>query len=159
MFIVEQNQYASIDSYPFAWRWTDRSRRVIPPEDLCRIKPLSPETALLAWTYAESLQGEAYWKRFQEIDQFDINGRGSPQYDENIHSWLHQRLPAEAQTIFISWSERMAVETDRATFVRYWDTFCFPVEDVVIWPRREDWVLLFDYKQRFYFATERRDGA
>jgi len=154
MFEVTEKDYSPIEAYPFGWRWTEKNRIDIPPHALSRIKPFTEEKARAAWDYAEGFQGKMYWTRFQEIDGYDINGRGSPDLDDEIRQWLANTLPATPERVFISWTEQMAVETDRETFINYWDTFCYPVEDVVIWPQSERWVLLFDYKQRFYFAVE-----
>ncbi|WP_456426645.1 hypothetical protein [Rhodocaloribacter sp.] len=148
MFDVSEKDYAPLEDYRYGWRWTDPNRLSLAPDDLRRIRPLTPEKAREAWTYSEAFQGKAYQTRFREIDAFHVDAR-----NEAVRAWLHATLPPEPERLFLSWTEDMAVETDRDTLVRHWDTFCYPVEDVVIWPHSERWVLLFDYKQRFYFAV------
>lgn len=159
MFEAKQGDYVPLGGHAFGWRWTEKDRVDIAPDALRRIKPLTPQKAEEAMAYSEAFQGEAYRMRFREIDQYDVDGRWEPALDDKVRSWLHGALPREQERIFVSWTERMAVETDRDTFVQHWDTFCYPVEDVVIWPQSERWVLLFDYKQRFYFAVADEQGA
>ena len=159
MFDVRKTDYSPIEDYTFGWRWTDQNRVDVPLAELSRIKPLTQEKAREAWDYSAAFQGKAYRTRFREIDEFHINGRGEPDRDDVVQDWLEKRLPPEGERVFISWTERMAVETDRETFIKHWDTFCYPVEDVVIWPQTEHWVLLFDYKQRFYFAVKESQNS
>lgn len=155
MFNTSETDYLALETYRFGWRWTDIRRIVIPEDDLIRIKPLSIEKAKEAWEYANRLQGSSYRTRFKEVDTFEVDGRGTENSDAEVAHWLQKYLSSGSDTIYVSWTEQQAMTTDVRTFVLYWETFCFPVEDVVIWPQHEQWVLLFDYKQRFYFAIAR----
>ena len=155
MFTVRKSEYLSVDDYQFGWRWTSKDHANISVEDLNRIRPLSAREADGAWEYSKTLQGKNYAVRFVEQDEFEVDGRATPELDDATREWLTGVLPPGNETVFISWGKNMAVETDLAIFLQYWDTFCYPVEDVVIWSRDEKWVLLFDYKQRFYFATKK----
>lgn len=142
------------EGYPFAWRWTDPQRRALPAADLVRVRPLTTAKAGEAWHHAGTLQGAAYRDRFREVDAFAVDGR-SDVHEAAAAGWLGRTLPCTPEPVFVSWTPRMAVATVRDVFVRHWASFCFPVEDVVIWPAGEGWVLLFDYRQCFYFAEAR----
>jgi len=37
----------------------------------------------------------------------------------------------------------MTIEMDIDIFIKHWHTFYYPVENVVIWPQREHWVLFY----------------
>lgn len=156
MFVTKASDFASLESIPYAWRWTNRSPVEIPESDLRHIRPFTDLKALEAWEYAKRFQGKRYWDEYEEVGEFNVDGRVNSRDDTLVFDWLSKTLPSvESTTIFISWTEAMSVQTQRSIFVEYWDAFCFPVEDVVIWPQDESWVLLFDYKQRFYFAGRR----
>ena len=142
-----------MDGYPFAWRWTGEKHADIAEKMLSRIRPLNDSRARDVWDHALRLQGENYQERFEETDELDVDRRGAGEPDDIVSTWLKSVLPDTSGPVFISWTERMAVQTELGVFIRHWDTFCYPVEDVVIWPQNESWVLLFDYKQRFYFAA------
>lgn len=156
MFEISENDCVSLEDFAYGWRWTDTDRIKITADHLARIKPLTPDKAEEAWTYSNAFQGEAYRTRFHEMDEYHIDGSGDLVRADAVQ-WLRARLPSDDVQIFISWTEQQAVATVLDTFIRYWDAFCFPVEDVVIWPSHERWVLLFDYKQRFYYAEEKTD--
>jgi len=155
MFEVDDKDYVQLRECPFGCRWTDSVRAPISDDELSQIRPLSFQKSQAAWDYAEAFQGENYWERFQEIDQFTADGRGDEGHDNVIRAWLTKCLSSEPIPLFVSWTEQQAVETNALVFIKYWDTFCYPVEDLVIWPKHERWVLLFDYKQNFYFAQAR----
>lgn len=154
MFQIAEKDYLPLTDYIFGWRWMDAKRIVIPKEDLNLIKPMAYEKAKMAYAYSNGLQGKTYFEKYDEKAFYEIDSR----YDTDkaaINSWLAAQLPKGNEKLFVSWSEQQAVETDQNIFIKYWDTFCYPVEDSVIWPENEKWILLFDYKQRFYFAVSK----
>jgi Protein of unknown function (DUF2947) len=153
MFETIESDYDEMDGYPFAWRWTGENHADISPEILERIKPLSEARARDAWDHALGLQGEFYKKRFSETDELEVDRTDVNDPENGVSAWLCSVLPASDEPVYISWTERMAARTERDVIVNHWNTFCYPVEDVVIWPQSESWVLLFDYKQRFFFAV------
>lgn len=159
MFELDDDDTQPLSQSLFSWRWLERGRTEIAARELSRIVALSEEKAAEAFCYAEAFQGAAYQSRYHELEGFEVDGRGDQHLEDSVQEWLERRLPPEQQPLFISWTERVAVVTDRQLFVRYWESFCYPVEDIVIWPKREEWVLLFDYKQRFYFAEQRSPSA
>jgi hypothetical protein len=154
-FSLQPRDYRPIDSWPFGWRFVDTDRIEIPRPDLDRIRPLSEAASRSAWDHAAVLHGSGYRNRFTETDGFEVNGRWSAELEDPVTAWLEEVIPPTNAPLFLSWTERMAVETVRDVFVRHWSAFCYPVEDLVAWPRHEAWVLAFDYKQRFYFAVSR----
>jgi len=155
-FVIEEVDYLNMRDTPYGWRWLDTKRVDIPKDELNGIRPLTPEKAKAAYSYSERFQGTAYQQYFEELDTFVVDSRGDQERRETVSRWLEMRLPADQSDLLISWTEKMAVVTDRDLFIKYWDSFCYPVEDVVIWPLSEGWVLLFDYKQRFFYAIKRK---
>lgn len=153
MFETTESDYVPMDGYPFAWRWTGENHADISTEMLERIRPLNEFRASDAWDHALKLQGENYRERFEEKDELEVDRRGAGEPADQVSQWLNSILPESDEPIYVSWTKNMAAQTEREVFVSNWSTFCYPVEDVVIWPQSEKWVLLFDYKQRFYFAV------
>ena len=153
MFDPNDSDTVSLEGYPFAWRWTGENHANISEEMLARIQPLNDKSAGEAWQHAMGIQGMSYQEQFTETHELEVDRRGADEPEHDVGEWLKARLPDHSDPIFVSWTERMAAKTDRETFIQHWNTFCYPVEDVVIWPQNEQWVLLFDYKQRFYFAV------
>jgi len=154
-FIVGTRDYVTLDTWPFGWRFADSELVDIPVRDRDEIRPFSETAARLAWDYAAALHGQSYRDRFRETAELQVDGRGSASLEGPVSERLDSILPATTEQLFVSWTERMAAESRRDFFVRHWSAFCFPVEDVVIWPQDVAWVLAFDYKQRFYFALSR----
>ena len=64
---------------------------------------------------------------------------------------------AEDQAILVHWLQDVAAVTDWATFCEYWDDFCYPMSDVVIWPLPGEWALLYHHEEQFTFGV-RADG-
>ncbi len=147
-----------MEGFPWAWRWTDPSRANVEADALEHIRPLTPAAASRVLERSSVLQGKEYPARFEEIADLDVglHGRFDEHRDGITREWLARYVPESDDPVVVSYDERHAMLTTGAIFVRHWDTFCFPVEDVVIFPLSEEWTLAFDYKQRFYFARARR---
>ena len=149
MFSIEPHDSVPLDTFAIRWRWTEAQHTALPPAHLHRIQPLTEAKAQAAYAYAKAFQGSGYRTRFREVAEFAVGDRE----DAGVARWLRDTLPDGPALLFISWTERFAAAVAVDTFIAYWSSFCYPVEDVVIWPQHEGWVLLFDYKQRFYFAV------
>ena len=134
MFAVITNDFIALENAPFGWRWTSEKHSAVPLGDRSEIKPLSEPKALEAWEYAKSLQGTSYRMRFKEIAELEVENPAESLPEGFIREWLSGHLSETQGPVYLSWSERMAVQTDSKTLVKYWNTFCYPVEDVVIWP-------------------------
>lgn len=155
MFTFSDSDIVSLDAFPISWRWRSEKHNRLPDADLAKIHPFTPDKASAAYKYSDNFQGKNYRDKFQEIDEYPVEVRGENPAGENVRDWLINLLGKTPLPIFISWSKNWAVATDSDTLIRFWDDFLYPVEDVVIWPVDESWVLLWDYKQRFYFARRK----
>ncbi len=155
MFTFSDSDIVSLDNFSLSWRWRSEKHNRLSDADLAKIHPFTPDKAGAAYKYSENFQGKNYREKFEEIDEYPVEVRGDNPEGENVRDWLIGLLGKKPLPIFISWSKNWAVATDSDTFIRFWDDFLYPVEDVVIWPVDESWVLLWDYKQRFYFARQK----
>lgn len=155
MFTFTDSDIVSLDAFPISWRWRSEKHHRLSDEDLAKIQPFTPDKASAAYKYSENFQGKNYRENFREVDEYPVEVRGDNPDGENVRDWLTNLLGTPSLPILISWEEHWAVTTDSETFIRFWDDFLYPVEDVVIWPQDESWVLLWDYKQRFYFARRK----
>ena len=159
MFTYHESDCISLEAFPIKWRWLEENHTPLPEADLQTIHPLSEAKAREAYAYSSNFQGENYRTRYQEIDEYHVEGRNHEPYYKNAREWLLSHLGNDSGIIFISWIEPWAMAVELRTFLTYWESFLYPVEDVVIWPAHEQWALLFDYKQRFYFARRKDGGA
>jgi len=55
--------------------------------------------------------------------------------------------------VLVHWGPETAVLADWATFCDYWDDFCYPLADVVVWPSTEDWGLHYRSDEWFVFGV------
>ena len=149
MLHFKRTDFVAMDGYPFAWRW----KRENVDSSLSGIKPLTESKAAELYEYSKRFQGRDYHDLFDEQAFLDLEVSGLG--NKEVADWLEKTFPESNDQLIISWTQRQAVLTDLQTFVVNWFSFCMPVEDVVIWPENEQWVMLFDYKQRFYFAVKR----
>jgi hypothetical protein len=149
------SDYAAVEGFPLAWRWTrGKQWNVLPPQDLSRIRPLVPAKA--AEVYARRLEflDPTHWRLLREDTISEVsrfNDAGS-QDDRAGRAWL-EAIPVPGDSVvLVSWGEELAARTDWSVFRAYWSDFCYPFDQVVIWPLVEGWVLLH-YEERLYFGT------
>ncbi len=155
IFELTKADFAPMAQFPLAWRWTDPGRITpmeVSADAIAEIAPLTPEAATRAHAHAAYLLRPPKRTAFTEVADFDVGriGRQSLAAEAEVRTWLTQHLGDETGRLVISWSAAWAATTTVANFIALWPTFCYPVEDIVIWPTHERWLLLFDYKQRFY---------
>ena len=47
----------------------------------------------------------------------------------------------------------LAICVSWGVFCQYWDDFCYPAsDDVTIWPLSEEWFLIYDHSEKFFFV-------
>ncbi|MCX6924445.1 MAG: hypothetical protein NT154_14705 [Verrucomicrobia bacterium] len=130
----------TIEDFPLAWRWTKSSHSVLPPEVLAQIHPLSPqEAARLRVSADASAQGALVVSRF--IDELI-----------DVRDWLRSIQPDGQASVYVTWSQALAVRTTWGIFTRYWDDFCYPSsDDVTVAPVAGTWRLVYCHDERFRF--------
>ena len=137
-----------VDAYTFAlaWRWTQPSHNVLPPEVMAQIAPLEQlPDGLLA-------HGAANSSTLRDVRSIRTDGSAG----EVVH-WLGQ-LPVDAKgKVIVRWTERVAVETTWSIFTRFWDDFCYPSsDDVEVYPASGDWILLYHHYELFEWGCRKR---
>ena len=130
----------TIQEFPLAWRWTQSSHAVLPPKVLARIVPLSPSEAARVQTSAS-------------VEQASVISCSADD-SADVRSWLRRVQPDERASVYVSWSEDLAVETSWGIFIEYWDDFCYPSsDDVTIAPVAGGWRLIYHHYEQFEFVT------
>ena len=131
----------TIQDFPLAWRWTQSSHSVLPPDVLARIRPLSSAEA--AQVHASS-----YFPHSGAADSC------SAEDETSVRNWLRRVQPDLGARVFIGWSEDLAVETSWDIFTEYWSDFCYPSsDDVTIVPVAGSWRLIYHHYEQFEFVT------
>jgi len=47
----------------------------------------------------------------------------------------------------------LAICVSWGVFCEYWDDFCYPAsDDVAIWPLSQEWFLIYDHSEKFFFV-------
>jgi len=128
----------TIQEFPLAWRWTQPSHAVLPPEVLHRIRPLTRSEA-------------------EKVCQVPVSGSASAVCHSasdsvDVRSWLRSVQPDLQASIYLSWDTDLGVETTWDIFSEFWDDFCYPSsDDVTIAPVTGDWCLLYHHYEQFDF--------
>ncbi|SRR6266568_1450947 len=139
MFGVRERT-VSIQEFPLGWRWTQSSHSVLPPEVLARIRPLSPSEAERVRTSASTERA------------FVVSCSADGSVD--VRSWLRRIQPDAQASVYVSWSEDLAIETSWGIFTEYWDDFCYPFsDDVTVAPITGTWRLVYHHYEQFDFIT------
>ncbi len=129
----------SIQDFPLAWRWTQSSHAILPPDVLARIRPLSSAEA------AQIHQNSGF-------SHHRAAASCSAQDKSAVRNWLGRVQPDLGTMVFVSWSEDLAVEMNWDIFTRYWDDFCYSSsDDVAIVPSAGDWRLVYYHHGQFEF--------
>ena len=131
----------TIQEFPLAWRWTQSSHTVLPPDVLARIRPLSSAEAA----------------RVHQSSRHPHSGAAdscSAEEESRARIWLRRVQPELRAGVFVSWSEDLAVETSWDIFTEYWDDFCYPSsDDVMVVPVAGSWRLIYHHYEQFEFVT------
>jgi hypothetical protein len=142
---MKQSEFVPIEEFELAWRWTQSTHAVLPPDVLATIRPFAPSRAAELDVQAIALAEEP-------LGAGAVSFRASSDAAEDVRIRL-QSLGIENRTVIVvSWNQRTAVATVWGTFVRFWDDFCYPSsDDVTIWPESNGWILCYRHHELFDF--------
>jgi hypothetical protein len=142
----------SIETFPLAWRWTQPSHAVLPPEVLAQIHPIhAPESAQLsAKAGSFTVNGNLSSSNFGSLGVYTTTGSVA-----EVRSWLREQQQDATVEVFLAWDSKSVVSTTWQIFTEYWDDFCYPAsDDVTVWPKTEAWVLLYHHYEQFEFGRK-----
>ncbi|MEQ8211666.1 MAG: hypothetical protein RH917_17800 [Lacipirellulaceae bacterium] len=149
-----------MDEFSLRWRWTDPKWNLLPSDVLASIQPLKVHKANELDTILENLlkpiplrivgrtgtQLQSAVDK-QVVESFDTSGE-----QPGAYKWLCEVLPSPDGSAFISWDNDTAALVRLATFIDYWDDFCYPLSaDVAILPFSGDWILYYWHEEVLYF--------
>ena len=128
-------EYININDFELNWRWTQKNHCLIPEEDLIKIKPLSEVSSESIYKQRPVVSGTS-----QEID-----------CKETPITFLTKNLGKE--TVYVSWSKNIAVQTDTSTLIKYFSDICYPSsDDVTIWPLNNSWLMQYNHYETITFT-------
>lgn len=135
-------------TFELAWRWTQPSHNVLPPEVMAQIVPVEEVTAPTGLTVRDQLN-RAQLIDIRSMGTFDVDG---------ARQWL-RKLPVDpTEKIIIDWGLRSAVQTTWEIFTRFWDDFCYASsDDVEIFPPSAGWILLYHHWELFEWGRRPHD--
>src|SRR6266542_1594921 len=135
--------------FPLAWRWTDSQYAVLSTAALSSIQPVGVHDAQTAFEQAQVFRPDG---RLSASLFTSIARHSADVTDQDGSAWLRARHERLADIVTIVWSAECAVRTTWETFTEHWSDFCYPMEDVIIWPSSERWVLLYQHYEEFEFG-------
>jgi hypothetical protein len=135
-------------TFPLAWRWTQSSHNVLPPEVMAQITPMSNAIAPLGVT----ARGELDPPLFDAVQSASADVPC-----EEGTNWLRQLPVALSDQVIVQWDTSTAVRTTWEVFTRYWDDFCYPSsDDVEVFPQSGKWLLLYHHWEEFEWGRRRQ---
>ncbi len=130
----------TIQEFPLAWRWTNPSHSVLPPEVLAGIRPLSASEAAGISTVSPEIASVVSTAASDSVD---------------VRRWLRIVQPDSRVHVYVSWNRDLAVETSWRIFTEYWDDFCYPSsDDISIVPVGGTWQLIYHHYEQFDFVRD-----
>jgi hypothetical protein len=141
---MTSSQFSSLAGFDLAWRWTQPSHAVLPPEVLATIRPFTLSAAAKLDAEAKRLVQTAHGER--------ARFGASAEIADEVRSRLQDLGISDSTAILVSWTPQVAVATLWGTFAAFWDDFCYPSsDDVTVWPEDGSWVLSYDHEELFEF--------
>lgn len=149
--VLESAQTKPMDRFRLRWRWTDKRWNPLPAAELAKIRPLSCEAAKMLRRLSLAFYHALKRRRdlFAELAEFDAS---IPKDPNEARYWLRTLPVEEDRFLFVSWHDDLGVITESSTFCDFWENFCHPAENVIVWPESERWGLLYDHDERFRFG-------
>lgn len=128
-------------TFPLAWRWTQPSHNVLPPEVMARIIPIAEPVAPPGVTARGRLDRSSF---------DDIRTTPADAPCEEVTDWLRLLPVAVREQVIVRWDTSTAIRTTWEVFTRYWDDFCYPgSDDVEAFPPSGAWLLLYHHWEQF----------
>jgi hypothetical protein len=138
------------DAYSFAlaWRWTQPTHNVLPPEAMARITPIAHTVAPLGVTARGDLERSSF---------DDVQAASAAVSCEDGTRWLRTLPIVLPEQVTVRWDTATAIQTTWEIFTQYWDDFCYPSsDDVEVFPASGDWLLLYHHWERFEWGRRRQ---
>jgi hypothetical protein len=143
---LQDSDFAPLERFALLWRWTSPTHAVLPAAALATIRPLQPAAIARFDTEAEArclADGAGPAEGSFAADALDAAG---------VRARLEQLEIASTESVLVHWNRDLAVQTTWATFVRYWDSFCYPAsDDVTVWAPGADWTLCYWHHEHMTF--------
>ncbi len=134
----------NIEEFRLAWRWTQPSHTVLPPQVLASITPLSAHEAARLYNYGAELFGQHVHTAVTHQCSDD---------SETTRIWLEDLSIRRDHRMFVVWDRATAVTLPWGTFTTYWDDFCYPSsDDVYVLPEIDGSVLAWSHEEVFKFV-------
>jgi hypothetical protein len=152
-FVLQSAELCSLSDFPLRWRWTDPKYDELPAHELSRIQPLSSAAAERAWRHSLSWHSRAVHDARPSSDVFRSVESLERPHEGAAQTWLEARLPAEPESVVVSWQPDLAILTDSALFAARWESFCYPAsDDTDVWPLHGRWVVTYWHEERLFFG-------
>jgi hypothetical protein len=109
-----------VEEFPLAWRWTQSSHTVLPPDVLALLTPLLSDRAGVLYRRGENVfPRAASASTIQHVsEQFEVT-----------RAWLATLDFAPEGRVCVVWDLDTGISLPWTTFVTYWDDFCYPASD------------------------------
>ena len=126
-------------TFPLAWRWTQPSHNVLPPEVMAQIVPLQRVTS----SHGATARGGLGQLNDVRTGSADVSS-------EEGSKWLRLLPVAPADEVIVRWDASTALRTTWQVFTEYWDDFCYPSsDDVDVFPTSGEWLLRYHHWEQF----------
>jgi hypothetical protein len=151
VIMVHENDLGTAEQFPLSWSWTDAKWNLLPIETLNKIHPLVGPKADEACQHGMRFLDRSTLRDslFAKIEEFDDVGSENP---NSARVWLKTLTVEGDPTIFVSWGGDLVLLTAWSVFCEYWNDFCYPMEDVLVWPNTEEWAFFYYHEERLYFG-------
>jgi hypothetical protein len=132
----------SIEEFPLAWRWTEATYAVLPPEVLASLVPLQPHAV-----------GPLYRRGGEIFPEAAAALVHSALEDPEVtRVWLRALPISSSASVAVVWNSETGISLPWQMFVAYWDDFCYPSsDDAFVFPDSGTSALAWHHWETFQF--------
>lgn len=146
-----------MEQFALKWRFTDPRYRVLPPEHLEQLRPLSSESSRRLWDLTLPLHGDLPFtdNYFRIVESMPLDN-ADPEAIRAVRKWLFRRSVPFKSAVFLSYRPEWAIATTWKMVVKYWDDFWYPgSDDLTVIDGSLAWALLLWHEGQAFFGDNR----
>ena len=155
MLELRPTDFLPLQEFGLKWRFTDPKYKVLPPDAIADLHPLSAARAAALVLLLDEASRALHDGSDASATTIDAGCGGEQDYPRVIGA-LHALPIAPEERVVVVWDKVNALETSWRTFCGYWDGFCYPSsDDVTICPIESGWMLDYHHGEWFAFSASR----
>jgi len=135
----------NIYEFPLAWRWTQSSHAVLPPDVLASLLPLQENEAERIYR-----RGTGVFSSENARSKAERKAHNVSEDPEATRIWLRSLAISVENRVLLAWDKKTGISLPWHVFVEYWDDFLYPSsDDAFLFPETGESALAWHHYEVF----------